>query len=140
MPTHRPPIACASCLRNERVTVALVPYRSQLPAMPLDHVQRMGAAILRTLDRLGVHAGRAGVVFDRVRLHRGEFISYAIALATLSGEDLDLIQQAATRARLHRLTQKPVAVVCDEQYLLIVIDLRERRRPGWACRWKLKHA
>ena len=58
-------------------TVALIPYRSQLPAVLHDDVQRLGAAILRTLDRIGIRAGQTGVIFERVRMHRGEFISFA---------------------------------------------------------------
>jgi hypothetical protein len=33
-------------------TVALSPYHPQLPALPLNHIQRLGGAILRTFDRL----------------------------------------------------------------------------------------
>ena len=65
-------------------TLALIPYRPQLPAVLHDDVQRLGAAILRTLDRLGVRDGPAGVIFERVRIHRGEFISYAIDIRTLT--------------------------------------------------------
>lgn len=114
-------------------TVALIPYRPPLPALRHNDVQHLGAVILGTLDRLGVRAGRAGVVFDRVRLHRGEFISFTIALSTLSSEDQTLILQAVTRERLHWLTQRPVACLCEPEYLLIVIDLRTRPRT-WRTR------
>ena len=108
-------------------TVALIPYRSQLPAMLRDDVQRLGAAILRTLDRIGIRAGQTGVVFDQIRVHRGEFISYVIDTRTLSPDDQGLLLNAVTRDRLQAIVRKPVAVTCDAVQLLIVIDLREYR-------------
>ena len=121
--------------------VALVPYRPSWPALRHQEAQHLGAVILGTLDRLGVRAGRTGVVFERVRLHRGEFISFTIALVTLSGEDQALILHAATRERLCWLTRRPVACLCEPEHLLIVIDLRTRPR-NWRIRalhW-LRHA
>ena len=114
-------------------TVALIPYRSQLPAVLRDEVQRLGAAILRTLDRIGIRAGQTGVVFDRVRVHRGEFISFTIEAQSLSAEDQSLILQDATCAGLQALAQKPIVVTRDGDQLLIVIDLREPTR-SWRVR------
>lgn len=114
-------------------TVALIPYRPQLPAAPLDQVQRLGAAILRTLDRLGVQDGQAGVSFERVRLHCGEFISFALAAESLTLEDQALILDAATRDRLQTLIPQPLALARDAEHILIVIDLRCSTR-SWRAR------
>ena len=108
-------------------TAALIPYRSQLPAVQHNEVQRLGAAILRTLDRIGIRAGQTGVLFERVRIHRGEFISYAIDMRTLSPDDQVLLLDVAIRDRLQAIVRKPVAVTCEAVQLLIVIDLREYR-------------
>ena len=108
-------------------TVALIPYRPQLPAVQHNEVQRLGAAILRTLDRIGIRAGQTGVLFERVRIHRGEFISYAIDMRTLSPDDQGLLLDVAIRDRLQAIVRKPVAVTCEAVQLLIVIDLREYR-------------
>jgi hypothetical protein len=114
-------------------TMALVPQHPQLPAVPRDQVQRLGAAILRTLDRAGVRDGQPGVSFEHVRLHRGEFISFALAEHSLTAEDQALILREATRARLQALTAQPLAITHEADQILIVIDLRARPRT-WRIR------
>ena len=114
-------------------TVALVPYRPQLPAVVFDHVQRLGAAILRTFDRLGVRAGKEGVSFARVRLHRGEFLSFALAEEGLTTQEQSLICGEATRVRLQALIPQPLAITREADQILIVIDLR-RRPKTWRAR------
>jgi hypothetical protein len=108
--------------------VALIPYRPQLPAIALDHVQRLGAAILRTLDRLGVRNGQAGVIFERVRLHRGEFLSLTIDTHTLSAHDQEALLHYSTVERLEATVCRPVRTARENDAILIVIDLRERPR------------
>lgn len=114
-------------------TMALVPYRPQLPAVAFDHVQRLGAAILRTFDRLGVRAGKEGVSFARVRLHRGEFISFLVAEEGLTTQEQALICAAATRARLQALIPLPLAITREADQIVIVIDLR-RHPKTWRSR------
>ncbi len=119
--------------------VALIPYRPQLPAVALDQVQRLGAAILRTLDRLGVRDGQAGVILERVRLHRGEFLSLTINAHTLSEHDREVLLHRSTAERLEATIYRPVRTTREGDTILIVIDLRERPRT-WrerlAQRWK----
>jgi len=109
-------------------TVALIPFRSQLPAVLRDDVQRLGAAILRTLDRLGVRDGPAGVIFERVRIHRGEFISYAIDTRTLSEHDQNLLLHSSMIEKLQDTIYRRVRTTRQADHILIVIDLRERKR------------
>lgn len=128
-----PLIACGSCLRNEMATLALSPYHPPLPAVPLNHVQRLGAVILRTFDRLGVCAGKEGVSFARVRLHRGEFLSFALAEESLTAHEQSLILEEATRARLQALVPQPLAITHEADHILIVIDLRQQSKT-WRAR------
>lgn len=114
-------------------SVALVPYHRQLPALPLNHVQRLGGSILRTFDRLGVCAGKEGVSFARVRLHRGEFISFALAEAGLTTQEQALICAEATRTRLQALIAQPLAITREADQILIVIDLRQHPKT-WRTR------
>ncbi len=126
-------IAYGNCSKNEMATVALSPYYPPLPALPLNHVQRLGAAILRTFDRLGVCAGKEGVSFARVRLHRGEFLSFAVAEESLTAHEQSLILQEATRARLQALIPQPLAITREADQILIVIDLRQHSKT-WRAR------
>ncbi len=114
-------------------TVALIPYRPQLPAAALDQVQRLGAAILCTFDRVGVCDGKEGVSFTRIRLHRGEFVSYALGAQSLSAEDQALIMQELMRERLQHFIRQPLALTRDADQILIVIDLR-RHPKNWRAR------
>ena len=114
-------------------TLALIPYRSQLPAVQHNEVQRLGAAILRTLDRIGIRAGQTGVVFDRVQVHRGEFISYVIDTSTLSPDDQVLLVNAVTRDRLQKMMPQPMTIAREAEHILIVIDLRPPTR-SWRVR------
>jgi hypothetical protein len=106
-------------------TVALIPYRPQLPAVPLDQVQRLGAVILRPLDRLGLRDGQAGVIFERVRLHRGEFLSLAIDTHALSAHDQEVLLHRSTVERLQDTVCRRVRTTRADNTILIVIDLRE---------------
>jgi hypothetical protein len=115
------------------VTVALSPYHPQLPALPRNHIQRLGAAILRTFDRLGVCAGKEGVSFARVRLHRGEFISFALSEESLTTQEQALICEEGTRARLQALVPQPLAIIREGDQILIVIDLRQHSKT-WRAR------
>ncbi len=114
---------------------ALTTYRSAWPAERLDRIERLGSVILRTLDRAGVKPGTSGVVFSRIRLHRGQFVSYAIDTRDLAITDQQLILSRAVRDRLAVGLQQRVAITREEHTLLIVIDLRptrrERFRQGW---------
>ena len=114
-------------------TVALSPYHPPLPTVPLNHVQRLGAVILRTFDRLGVCAGKEGVSFARVRLHRGEFLSFALAKESLTVLEQSLILEEATRARLQALVPQPLAITREADQILIVIDLRQHPKT-WRSR------
>jgi hypothetical protein len=114
-------------------TVALIPYRPQLPAVQHNEVQRLGAAILRTLDRIGIRAGQTGVLFERVRIHRGEFISFELGTQSLTPEDQALILNAVTRDRLQKMMPQPIAIAREAEHILIVIDLRPPTR-SWRVR------
>ena len=135
------PIGCGGCLRAEMPT-ALTTYRPALPAAPLNPIERLGSAILRTLDRAGVRPGTSGVVFSRIRLHRGQLVSYAIDARGLSAADQQLILSNELRRRLAAVIQKRVAITRAEQAILIVIDLRPTRRERlsrWWRRWWHTH-
>ncbi len=134
-------IGCGGCLRAEMPT-ALTTHRAALPAAPLNPIERLGSAILRTLDRAGVRPGASGVVFSRIRLHRGQLVSYAIDARGLSAADQQLILSSELRRRLAVMLQKRVAITRAEQAILIVIDLRPTRRERlsrWWRRWWHKH-
>jgi hypothetical protein len=121
--------------------MALSPYHPPLPALPLNHVLRLGAAILRTFDRLGVCAGKEGVSFARVRLHRGEFLSFALTEEDLTTQEQSLICEEATRQRLQALIPQPLAIIREADQILIVIDLRQHPKT-WRARVRhwLRHA
>lgn len=118
---------------------ALTTYREALPAAPLNPIERLGSAILRTLDRAGVRPGASGVVFSRIRLHRGQLVSCAIDVRDLSAVDQQLILSSELRRRLAAVLQKRVAITRAEQAILIVIDLRPTRRERLSRWWRQTH-
>ena len=118
------------------MSTALTTYRSALPAARFNQIERLGSAILRTLDRVGIKPGPIGVVFSRICLHCGQFITYAIETRDLSVADQHLILSKAIRNQLASVLQQRVAVLREEHAILIVIDLRPTRRERLRHWWQ----
>ena len=134
------PIGCGGCLRAE-VPTALTTYR---PLCRLHRSTRSSAWAARFCARSiePVSTGASGVVFSRIRLHRGQLVSYAIDARGLSAADQQLILSNELRRRLAAVLQERVAITRAEQAILIVIDLRPTRRERlnrWWRRWRHTH-